>query len=227
MANRFKLILVFISFLLIVPSFALAKTSVMKVDWTSTLKSGHIAAKKKLNFATPLISSGYVYVGNSGGYLYRLDFMTGKKLWVKKLKGPVYSTPVISERVLYVGDAKGNVYSIDSSTGEINWNVFIGEEVMTSPAIGDELLYVVTQNNSVFAIDKAAGSIRWTERRSMPFATLTIKGHASPVLIDNKLYVGDTDGVLVVYSALTGKKLSTIPLAAGRGQFADLDSTPL
>ena len=61
----------------------------------------------------------------------------------------------------------------------------------------------------------------------MPFSSLTIKGFSDPVLIDGKIYVGNTDGVVIVYAADSGKKLSTIPLAAGRGQFTDVDASPL
>lgn len=204
-----------------------AATSSLNLDWTSKLRTGKVASKRHLNFATPVAVSEHVYVGNSGGYFYAVDINRGKKVWEIKLQGPVLSRPLFEAGAIYIGDGKGVVYSINAENGEINWHSYIGEEVMTTPALDENCIYVATQSNSVFALDKSSGAIKWSSSRRLPFSSLTIKGHASPILIDKKIYVGDTDGVLVVYNSANGEKLSTLPLAAGRATFTDIDSSPL
>ncbi len=222
-----KIVLLLGVILLLIQSPAWAAKKTFHVDWNSKLKTGKTASTKNLNFATPLVVSERVYIGDYGGYFYSINLVSGKKLWELKVDGPVESQPAYDNGTLFFGDGKGKVYAVNSDTGEIIWNIYIGEEVMTKPAVGTSKIFVATQNNSVFALDKSTGGIKWNASRAMPFSSLTIKGFSDPVLIDGKIYVGNTDGVVVVYAEESGKKISTIPLAAGRGQFTDIDATPL
>lgn len=215
-------------FLVLTPlSGAEAGKSSLNVDWASTLKTGEKASKRKLNFATPAVADDHVYVGSSGGFFYSVNLKDGKKLWEIGLEGPVRSKALVEGDAIYVGDGKGVVYSIKRDNGDINWHAYIGEEVMTTPASDGKTIYVSTQNNSVFALDKVAGAVKWTARRALPFSALSLKGHSGPQLIGDRIYVGDTDGVLVVYGAADGRKIATFPFATGRGLFTDIDTTPL
>lgn len=206
---------------------ATAARAPVKLDWTSGLKTGRVASKKNLNFATPAIVDGKVYVGNAGGYLYAISLKSGKKLWEKKLDGAIQSKPLYENGALYFGSGKGIAYSINAEDGEINWHSSVGEEIMASPASDENAVYIATQNNSVAALDKSTGAIKWMATRPLPFTAMSIKAYSDPVIIDKKIYVGNTDGVLVVYDTVAGKKLTTLPLAAGRGTFTDIDTKPL
>lgn len=211
---------------LISPLFG-ASPHPVNVKWVSQLKGGLSEGKRNLNFSTPLVAGEKVYAGNDSGFFYCNDLVKGKKLWRIKLEGAVLSKPSFDGGVVFVGDGKGQVYSINADSGLVNWHAYIGEELMTTPAIDENNVYVSTENNSVVAIDRASGSIKWTAKRQQPFSSLAIKGHSSPIIIDDKIYVGDTDGVVVVYNKGTGQKVATWPVATGRGQFTDIDTTLL
>lgn len=227
MANSFKVsILSIICLVFLLPQFAYSKTSAIGLDWTSGLKKGKTATKKNLNFSTPIVIGDTIYVGNSGGYLYSLDLTSGKKKWDILLEGPVRSSPAYDAGTLYLGDGKGNAYAINAVNGEVFWKVFIGEEVMSTPAIDENSIFILTQMNSMIAIDKQSGAVKWRERRPIPFASLSIMAAANPVIIDDKIYAGNSDGVLVVYSK-DGRKLKIYPMASGKGMFVDIDTTPL
>jgi outer membrane protein assembly factor BamB len=207
--------------------FADAESSPIRVDWTSKLNSGKVGSKKHLNFATPTVVQGRAYVGSGGGFFYALDLKNGKKLWEVKLQGPVLSKPLFDSGTLYIGDGKGFVYSINPEDGQENWQAYIGEEVMSTPASSGGSIFVGTQSNSVFALDKSSGSIKWSVSRNLPFSSMSVKAASDPVVIDGKVYVGNTDGVLVAYSVADGKKAMTIPVSAARAVFTDIDTSPL
>lgn len=204
-----------------------AATMPITLNWASKLKSGRTASNKTLNFATPTVVGLRVYVGSVGKKLYAINLLNGKKIWEATLQGPVLSSPAHDNGVLYIGDGKGEAYAINAENGSINWHSYIGEEIMTTPAVDETSVYIATQNNALYALDKSAGTTKWTTLRPMPFSSMTIKGHSSPVIIDEKIYVGNTDGVLVVYDPIDGKKLKIIPVAVGRGRFTDIDTTVL
>lgn len=202
-------------------------TQQMSVDWSSSLKNNLAGVNKALNFSTPVVCDDKVYIGSSKGFFYSINAVTGKKQWTKELAGPVLSKPLCDGSAIYLGDGKGYVYSLSKDTGIENWRAFIGEEVMSTPVADGNNVYVATNNNSLFALSKDGGAIAWSSRRSQPFSPMSIRGFSSPILIDGKIYIGNTDGVLVVYNAKDGAKLSTIPLASGRGIFTDIDSLVL
>lgn len=203
-----------------------AKTAPLSINWVSSIKHGRTAVKKKLSFATPLVAGDKVFVGSFGSYFCAVNLANGKKIWEKKLEGPIETKAVIDGEALYLGDGEGYVYSINPATGEIIWQVYVGEEVMASPVVDRDMVFIATQNNSVFALDKSTGAIKWMATRPQPFSLMTMKGYSDPVIIDGKLYVGNTDGVLVVYDVRDGRKLMTYPVAAARALFTDIDTRP-
>lgn len=227
MDDRIKVVVLFLLTIFFVSSNVFADTSLLSQGWSSSLGSKEKGARKGLSFATPLESGGVVYVGNSKGEFFAIGFDSGKKLWTAVLEGAVVSKPLLAGDSLYVGDDKGVVYSINAKTGEISWHAYVGDEVMTTPAFDDNHIFVACENNTVVAIDRSAGSIKWRAVRPLPFASMTIKGYSSPVVVDKKIFVGNTDGVLVGYNSADGAKVATIPISEGRGEFSDIDTTPL
>lgn len=234
MASGFKKIKLFTTVVTVLAAVSFFHPAILDaaaplgIKWTRQLKAGNRAGiKRNLNFATPQVAGDRLFVGNSGGNFYSIDIKRGKVLWRIKLDGPVISKPLFEDGVLYLGDGKGVVYSINASNGEKNWHSYVGEEVMTTPVADKGSIYVATENNSLFALDKSAGAIKWMKSRPMPFSAMSIRGFSSPILIDGNIYVGNTDGVLVVYEASNGNKLFTLPVAAQRAVFTDIDTTPL
>lgn len=231
MDRRFKIVL-FSSIMVIAAIFFICKDAFpeakpIHVDWTTKLNAGNGASKKKLNFASPVVAEDKAFVGSGGGFFYSIDNQSGKKLWETKLDGPVLSQPLLTGNNIYVGDGKGFVYSINPENGQVVWKVSIGEEVMSTPATDGKLLFVGTQRNSVFALDKETGAIKWSANRQTPFFAMSIRGASDPVVIDNKVYVGNTDGVLVGYNTSDGAKTYTLPVTAARAIFTDIDTRPL
>ena len=108
--------------------------------------------------ATPTVSQGSVYVPDWGGFLYRIDAVTGKAIWSHKIteytgnpKSLSRNSPAIGPDQLVLGDqavdAQGAVLlSVDKATGKLLWKTTVdptfGAVITSSPVIVGNRVYV-------------------------------------------------------------------------------------
>lgn len=140
---------------------------------------------------SPAVSDGKVYFAISfGGRLYAADEKTGKIDYSIDFKGwPVYSSPAIAGNMLYVGSTAGTFHAVDLKKQAIAWTY-------TTDA--------AKQNGSAFT--KADGTSDYFGAFSSNFYEDVVSGYtrletmgevlSSPVVADNVVYFGGTDGNL-------------------------------
>jgi len=149
------------------------------------------------------------------GWVRGYEALTGKKLWEfdtnpkdsvwPKTRNEVISTPVIYENVVYIangqdpehGEGVGHAYAIDATkrgditeTGRL-WHFDKIRRSISTAAIKDGLIYLADFSGFVHCLDVKTGQLHWTHDM---FAAIW----GSPMIIDNKVYLGDEDGDLVV-----------------------------
>lgn len=172
------------------------------------------------------VADGMVYFGCRDSHLYALDEQTGKMKWSYSTKGSwVLNSPAVSQgKVFFATSDTGLLYAADAKTGAIDYAVsFNGWPVYSSPAIVGDMLYVGSTDGTVNGVDLQGGRIAWSfateaSKQNMsaiktyfgPFGSdfyddvmgaynkLLVLGPvlASPVVVDNVLYVGSVDGNL-------------------------------
>ena len=139
----------------------------------------------------PSVSSGRVYVGTDGGYVYSLDAKTGCVYWSYQTKAnlrgaltvaPIKGHPGVKYAV-YFGDLHANAYALDADTGAEIWVTHVEEEDYTARQTAaltyhDGVLYVPMSSweefsaktldypccrsrGSVSALDANTGKILW------------------------------------------------------------------
>lgn len=54
-----------------------------------------------------------VYCGSADGYLYALDYRTGRLRWKYMTGGAITGTPVVYNDTLYVGSTDHNLYAFE------------------------------------------------------------------------------------------------------------------
>src|SRR5690606_7117187 len=91
------------------PDFSVNATTKAKVAWEyinyGDLGSG-ISSDGKLAFTA-----------NTIGELFALNIKTGKREWVFKTNGKIYSTPAVSSGIVVVGSSDNYIYAVNSKTG--------------------------------------------------------------------------------------------------------------
>ena len=149
----------------------------------------------------------------------------GKKLWEfdtnpkdsvwPKTRNEVISTPVIFENVVYIsngqdpehGEGVGHAYAIDATKrGDITesgrlWHYDKIRRSISTAAIKDGLIYLADFSGFLHCLDLKTGKPYWTHDM---FAAIW----GSPMIIDDKVYLGDEDGDITVLQH--GKELKVV-----------------
>jgi outer membrane protein assembly factor BamB len=155
------------------------------------------------------------YEAASGKKVWEFDTNPKDSLW-PKTRNEVISTPVIFENVVYIsngqdpehGEGVGHAYAIDGTkrgditvTGRI-WHFDKIRRSISTAAIKDGLIYLADFSGFLHCLDLKTGKPYWTHDM---FAAIW----GSPMLIGDKLYLGDEDGdVAVVEHGKTFKLVS-------------------
>jgi outer membrane protein assembly factor BamB len=149
------------------------------------------------------------------GWVRGYEALTGKKLWEfdtnpkdsvwPKTRNEVIATPVIYEDVVYIsngqdpehGEGVGHAYAIDATKrGDITesgriWHYDKVRRSISTAAIKDGLIYLADFSGFLHCLDVKTGKPYWTHDM---FAAIW----GSPMIIDDKVYLGDEDGDVTV-----------------------------
>lgn len=144
------------------------------------------------------------YEAQSGKKLWEFDTNPKDSVW-PKTRNEVISTPVIFENVVYIsngqdpehGEGVGHAYAIDATKrGDITttgmlWHFDKIRRSISTAAIKDGLIYLADFSGFLHCLDLKTGKPYWTHDM---FAAIW----GSPMIIGDKVYLGDEDGDVAV-----------------------------
>ena len=99
-----------------------------------------------VDYSSPAVINGVVYVGSDDHYVYALNAATGAYIWSYKTGGSVDSSPAVANGVVYVGSEDHKVYALNAATGTKIWSYGTGDKVESSPAVANGVVYVGNQS---------------------------------------------------------------------------------
>lgn len=162
-----------------------------------------------------------VVIGQGDGYVRGYEALTGKRLWWfdmnpkesvwPKTRNEVISTPVIYDNKVYIangqdpehGEGVGHLYAIDATKrGDITdsgriWHFDKIRRSISTGALKDGLLYYSDFSGFLHCLDAATGKEYWVH-------DMLASVWGSPMVIGDKVYLGDEDGDVAVLQ--TGKQ---------------------
>lgn len=144
------------------------------------------------------------YEAQSGKKLWEFDTNPKASVW-PKTRNEVISTPVIYENVVYIsngqdpehGEGVGHAYAIDATkrgditTTGVLWHFDKIRRSISTAAIKDGMIYLADFSGFLHCLDLKTGKPYWTHDM---FAAIW----GSPMLIGDKVYLGDEDGDIAV-----------------------------
>jgi outer membrane protein assembly factor BamB len=144
------------------------------------------------------------YEAQSGKKLWEFDTNPKDAVW-PKTRNEVISTPVIFDNVVYIsngqdpehGEGIGHAYAIDGTKrGDITtsgrlWHFDKIRRSISTAAIKDGLIYLADFSGFLHCLDLKTGKPYWTHDM---FAAIW----GSPMIIGDKVYLGDEDGDVAV-----------------------------
>jgi len=166
--------------------------SKMKAAWTYST-AGKIDTR-------PLLSGTTLYVASYDAILHALDTSTGQRTagFTFKAGAPFLSSPAAGEGgVIYVGSLDEALYALDS-TGKTLGSHKLGRMLHTSPVVA---------SGQVFAASTKPARIHAYDKKLTPRWYYQPPGgdqfRASPLLVKDTLYIGNTNGTLYALDTKT------------------------
>jgi eukaryotic-like serine/threonine-protein kinase len=140
---------------------------------------------------SPAVRDGKVYFATSDTALvYALDARTGSPIFSLKFDGwPLFSSPAIAGGILYIGSHQGKLIAIDLTTQKPAWTFQTDASRQNGPAFTKP---DGTPNYEAAFADNFYESMVIGVNKMMSVGALL----SSPVVVNNVVYVGSTDGFL-------------------------------
>lgn len=165
-----------------------------KEQWSFEIKNS------KYGFYTsPSYFENRIYIGSTDGYIYCINFSDGKELWKYKTKESVYADVSIYNNKIYCGSDDKNLYCLDTA-GKLVWSKNFDSKIISSCGFYNGNAIISTVSGYVYSLNQNTGSENWK------FET---KGaiYASPLVKDNKIFIGSYDFNIYCIGAEEGAEL--------------------
>ena len=167
--------------------------------------------------SSPVIMGSQILVGYSDGKLDAVDIQFGHVLWQKSIAYASGSSdverlvdidadPIVRGGVVYLASYQGYVGALTLENGQFIWSK--PASTYQNISIDDRSLYMTDSNDVLWAFDRTTGNVKWKQD------LLKARGLSQPVLMGNRLVVGDKTGYLHVLSTQNGEMISRLQLSA-------------
>jgi outer membrane protein assembly factor BamB len=198
------------------PSIIALDKKTGKLVWEDNSVGENILHGQWASFAVAKIGDVVQVVSPQGdGWVRGYEATTGKKLWEfdsnpkdsvwPKTRNELISTPIIVDNVVYIangqdpehGEGVGHLYAIDpTKRGDITqsgriWHYDKIRRSISTGALKDGILYYADFSGFLHAIDAKTGKPYWVH-------DMLAAVWGSPVVVGDKVYLGDEDGDVVI-----------------------------
>lgn len=190
-----------------------ANEMIPKILWKNTQSSGSGKSDANLRLA---VTGSEIVVADSKGKILALNRQTGAQKWVVSTKAEITAGPSISEGRVLVGTDDRKVLAYQLSNGTFLWQAKVTGSVMAAPVGGSGTVFVHGLDGSVVALNSQSGQQLW--RYSVQTPPLMLRQNSSPVLLNNHVIVGFSNGKLASLHRMDGFPEWERELAISKGR---------
>ncbi len=166
--------------------------------------------------SSPVIMDNLVLVGFSDGKLDAIDMSSGRAVWQRSIAYASGSSdverlvdidadPIVRNGIVYLASYQGYIGALALNNGQFIWNK--PASTYKNLAIDVNTVYMTDSNDILWALDRQTGQVKWKQ------LSLKARGLTEPVLMGNRLVVGDKTGYLHVVDLQTGALISRTQLS--------------
>lgn len=166
------------------------------------------------------VAGGQVYVTTGFGEVTALDAATGQTVWVQDLDAPANASATVRGDFVYVVARDSMAWALDATNGRIRWQQSGSPSTANfsggaAPAVSGEFVVFPFPSGEVLATYPLGGIPRWTTVVSgdrVGSASANINDIAGdPVILGDRVYLGNFGGRTVAIELSTGDRLWTAP----------------
>nr|WP_319250679.1 PQQ-binding-like beta-propeller repeat protein [uncultured Celeribacter sp.] len=192
---------------------ASAGTPVWSVDLTPAGER-----KGKASGGSMAISGDTLYATIGYGDLVALDLATGREKWRQRLDAVGAAGVTVYDGLVYVTAGDGQAWAVSTADGRVKWTI-AGPETVTSrvgaaaPAVTDRLVVFPFASGDLYATFRKGGIRLWSaslagQRKGVVYANVS-DITSDPVLVGNRMYVGNQAGRYAAFDLESGARIWT------------------
>lgn len=129
------------------------------------------------------------------GDLHAFDMQKLSIGWSYDMEGELWASPLVWGPFVYTVSWAGVMRGLSLATGDDVWATPLGARVTATPILAGGVLYVVTESGELYALDARSGQLLFHDQVS-PGPV-----QASPLVLDETLFVAALDGTVRAYRA--------------------------
>lgn len=186
---------------------------------------------EETNFYKPLHStSPVVYneiiIAPGKNVLKGLNKHNGRLIWSREFSNEISSSPVLYSDRVFLSVIGGKIYTINPENGAIIKEVtIINSSIISDFVFVENKAIFKTDKDELIAIDINSGEILWSYRRKN-ISEFTINLFSAPLIHNDIVYAGFSDGVLAGVNLTTGKEQWSLKLPPAK-RFEGIYATPV
>ncbi len=198
-----------------------------KQNWSTKIGGGQ--GKSYLRLA-PFYRSGNVFAAAHDGVVVSVDANSGKTNWRVKTELPISGGVAVDRSVLFLGTLSGDAVALSADDGSELWRTTLSSEVLGAPRSNGSIVVVHCYDGRIYGLDHNSGEQVWEFETQNP--KLTLRGSASPVILDELAIVGLAGGKLIALDTATGimRWEQRVAISQGRSEIermVDIDAAPI
>ncbi len=179
---------------------------------------------------TPVIDGEVIYSVDHKGRVVALNRETGKVLWQRKTKESISGGIGAEANILFIGNQGGELIALSAEDGSEIWRKPLSGEILSVPRSNGDVVAVQTMNGRLYALNAKTGDELWFYENPPP--VLILRGTPSPIVTDNAIYAGFSNGRLMAFNPLNGLILweQRIAIPQGRSELErmiDVHASPI
>lgn len=166
-----------------------------------------------------LVNRGVIYAGYPGGKVIAIELDSGKPIWETTISvargateleriADVSGLPVLDDTRICAAVYQGRTGCVETLNGNVLWSREISSA--DGVAIDAKHVYVADTAGNVFALDKASGATVWKLEK------LQLRDPGTPIVIKDRILVGDKDGLVHALSPQNGELIGRAPTDGSR-----------
>lgn len=197
-------------------------------NWTAPVgKSRKYSEYLKLK---PVIRGDLVYTADTSGIVQAVNKKNGQVKWSTQLSHGILSGPTIADGFVVVSTNASTLALLNQADGKEVWQTKVPGEILSPVALSHKKIIAKTIDGKVFAFDAINGKQLWSAEHGSP--SLVLKASSSPIIMDNLVLIGFSDGKLDALELDTGRLVWQRSIAYATGasdveRLIDIDSDPI
>ena len=187
---------------------------VLKNEWRTNVDGGFGESSERFSIVS---DDEAVFLVTNKGTAYELDQERGRILHAVKTDHRVSSGVVRNGDTLYFGTYDAKLVAVSLSMGSVLWEKTLSSELLSEAFYANGKLAVQTADGWLSLLDANSGDTLWRAKEDLP--SLTVRGTSAPVISQDRVVAGFSNGKLKAFSIEDGNLLWSYDVGKPEGRY--------